>query len=148
MSYKQILYHSVIGTKYREFTIPEKHCEELYRYISGIVKKKNCVLYQINGCGDHLHLLTDLHPTVSLADFLKEVKVGSSKWMKQHDNFPQWKSWGDGYGAFTCSYHDKDMITNYIKRQKEHHKKETFLEEYKRLLEENGIEFDERYLLG
>jgi putative transposase len=147
-SYKQILYHSVIGTKNRAFTIPDRHCEELYRYIWGIVKNKNCLLYQINGTGDHLHLLTDLPPTNALSDFIKDVKVASSKRMKHHGKFPLWNSWGDGYGAFTCSYRDKKLITNYIKKQKDHHKKETFLDEYKRLLEENGIDFDERFLLG
>jgi putative transposase len=147
-TYKQILYHSIIGTKNREFTIPDGYCEELYRYIWGIVKNKNCTLYQINGSRDHLHLLTDLHPTLALANFIKDIKVASSKWMREHEKFPLWNSWGDGYGAFTCSYQDKKLITNYIKKQKEHHKSETFLDEYKRLLNENGIEFHERYLLG
>ncbi|EON79078.1 Transposase [Lunatimonas lonarensis] len=147
-TYKQILYHFVIGTKNREYTIPDEYCEELYRYIWGIVKNKDCTLYQINGSGDHLHLLTDLHPTIALASFIKDIKVASSKWLREHDKFPSWNSWGDGYGAFTCSYRDKNLITNYIKKQKEHHKSEAFLDEYRRLLKENGVEFNERYLLG
>lgn len=147
-SYRQILYHTVIGTKNRKTTMPDSHCEELYRYIWGIVKKKNCTLYQVNGVGDHIHLLTDLHPTVCLSDFIKDIKVASSKWMSQHEHFPLWESWAEGYGTFTCSNQEKDKITAYIKKQKEHHKKESFFEEYKRLLTENGIEFDERYLLG
>lgn len=145
-SYKQILYHTIFGTKSRKETIPDSHCEELYRYISGIVKNKNCVLYQINGSLDHIHLLTDLHPTLSLSDYIKDIKIASSLWMKQHGEFSQWDSWGKGYGTFTCSYKEKDRIISYIKGQKEHHKKESFLDEYKRLLVENGIEFDERYL--
>ena len=144
-SYRQILYHTVIGTKNRQAIIPDNHCEELYRYIWGIVKK-NCMLYQINGTGDHLHLLTDLHPTLCLSDFIKDIKVASSKWMGRHEHFPLWDSWGEGYGSFTCSYREKDRIAGYIKKQKEHHKGESFIEEYKRLLAENGIEFDERYL--
>ncbi len=145
-SYKQIFYHTIISTKNRKETIPNNDCEELYHYIWGIVSKKNCKLYQINGAMDHIHLLTDLHPTLSLSDFVKDIKVASSIWMKQHEKFPHWDSWGKGYGTFTCSYKEKERITSYIKGQKAHHKKENSFEEYKRLLEENGIEFDERYL--
>jgi len=145
-SYRQILYHSVLGTKNRYDTIPNSHCEELYRYIGGIVKSKGCTVYQINGVGDHIHLLTDLHPSLSLADFIKDIKVASSIWMKEHTSFPRWNAWGKGYGAFTCNFSEKNRITSYIKRQKEHHKKESFLEEYKRLLTENGMEFNDRYL--
>ncbi|EPR66516.1 putative transposase [Cyclobacterium qasimii M12-11B] len=68
--------------------------------------------------------------------------------MKEQKNFPLWESWGKGYGSFTCSFREKDQIISYIKNQKSHHQKESFVDEYKRLLKENGIEFDERYLLG
>ena len=71
-SYRQILYHSVINTKDRKLTIPEPHCQTLYRYIWGIVKNTDSTLYQINGIGNHIHLLTDLNPTISLSDFIKE----------------------------------------------------------------------------
>ena len=66
--------------------------------------------------------------------------------MKQSGLFPEFTEWQVGYGAFTYNVRDKQMIINYVKNQKEHHKKESFEEEYKRLLEENGIEFEEKYL--
>lgn len=69
-------------------------------------------------------------------------------WMKQQKNFHLWESWGKGYGSFTCSYNVKEHLISYIKNQKGHHQKESFLDEYKRLLKENGIEYDERFLLG
>jgi len=147
-SYRQILYHSVINTKDRKLTIPEPHCQTLYRYIWGIVKNTDSTLYQINGIGNHIHLLTDLNPTISLSDFIKNIKVASSMWMRQQKNFPLWESWGKGYGSFTCSYNEKDRLISYIKNQKSHHQKESFVDEYKRLLIENGVEFDKRYLLG
>jgi hypothetical protein len=81
-----------------------------------------------------------------LADFVKELKVSSSIWLKQNRNFPDFISWGEGYGGFTVSHQDKDRIIEYIKNQKEHHKKEEFLDEYKRLLRELEIDFDEKYL--
>lgn len=146
-SYRQIYYQIVFGTKYRRPTIAEKHCEELYRYIWGIVKNNKCKLYRINGIEDHIHIFCDLHPSVALSDFVKDIKVASSIWMKQSGLFPDFEAWQEGYGAFTYSIREKGEIINYVKKQKQHHKKETFYDEYKRLLIENEIEFDEKYLL-
>jgi putative transposase len=146
-SYKQIFYQIVFGTKNREATIAEAHCEDLYKYIWGIIKEKNCKLYRVNGIEDHIHIFSDLHPSISLADYIKDIKVASSIWMKETGYFPDFTAWQVGYGALTYSIRDKDMIIEYVKNQKEHHKKENFYDEYKRLLEENGIEFDEKYLL-
>jgi REP element-mobilizing transposase RayT len=146
-TYRQIFYHIVFGTKYREPTIDEEKSEELYRYVSGIVKNKNCKLYRINGVEDHIHICSDLHPSISLADYVKDIKVATSIWMKENGRFPEFVGWQDGYGAFTSSIKEKDRIIEYIKNQKQHHKKEIFYDEYKRLLIENAIEFDERYLL-
>ena len=67
--------------------------------------------------------------------------------MKDSGLFPDFEEWQDSYGAFTYSIREKDTIINYIKSQKEHHKKETFYDEFKRLLIENGVEFNEKYLL-
>jgi putative transposase len=146
-SFKQIYYQIVFGTKYRKPTIAEEHCEELYKYIWGIIQNKKCKLYRINGVEDHIHIFCDLHPTVALADLVKDIKVASNLWMKESGKFPDFIGWQDGYGAFTYNIRERDMIINYVKNQKEHHKKETYDDEYKRLLIENGIEFDEKYLL-
>ena len=144
MSYRQILYQIVFGTKYRRPTINETHCTELYQYIWGIVKSKNCHLFRINGVEDHIHILSDLHPSVALADLVKDIKAGSSRWMKESGLFPEFEGWADGYGAFTYSIRERDKIISYIKRQKEHHKKVSFVEEYSTLLEENGLRYEEK----
>jgi putative transposase len=146
-SYRQIYYQIIFGTKYRSPTIAEEHSEELYKYISGIVKAKKCLLYQINGIEDHIHILSDLHPSTSLADYVKDIKVASSLWMKSSGKFPRFEGWQDGYGAFTYSIRERDMIINYIKKQKEHHKSERFIDEYKRTLIEHEVDFDEKYLV-
>ena len=146
-SYRQIFYQIVFGTKHRQSTIDEINCRELYQYISGVIKNKNCKLYGINGMEDHIHIFSDLHPSISLSDYIKDIKVASSIWMKSCGKFPKFEAWQEGYGAFTYSIKEKDKIINYIKNQKEHHKTETFHDEFKRLLIENGIEFDEKYLL-
>lgn len=146
-SYRQIYYQIVFGTKYRNPTINPKHEEELYKYIWGIIKEKNCKLYRINGIEDHIHIMSDLHPSIALADYVKDIKVATSIWMKDCGMFPDFEGWQDGYGAFTYSVRERDMIINYIKNQKQHHEKENFYDEYKRLLIENEIEFDEKYML-
>ena len=146
-AYKQIFYQIVFGTKNREATISSDYELELFKYIHGIIIKKHCKLFRINGMADHIHIFSDLHPTVCLSDFIKDIKVASNEWMKNSGKFPYFKGWQEGYAGFTYSIKEKDIIINYIKNQKEHHKTETFFDEYKRLLIENGIEFDEKYLL-
>lgn len=146
-TYKQILYQIVFGTKNRKSTIDSRYEIELFQYIHGIIKNKGGKLYRINGMEDHIHILSDLHPTICLSDYIKDIKVASNVWMKESGKFPAFEGWQDGYGAFTYSIREKDLLINYIKNQKEHHRSESFYDEFKRLLIENGIEFDEKYLL-
>lgn len=146
-TYRQIFYQLVFGTKNRKPSIARTYDVELYKYIAGIIKNKHCKLYRINGIEDHIHIMSDLHPTVCLSDYIKDIKVASSIWMKDSGLFPSFEGWQDGYGAFTYSLREKDRIINYIKNQKEHHRSEIFYDEFKRLLVENGIEFNEKYLL-
>lgn len=145
-SYRQILYHSVFSTHNRENTIPTNQHEALYKYIWGIITRRKGVLYRINGTENHIHILSDLHPTIALADFIKEIKTASNAWMKESGECPKFTSWAEGYCALTYSYRDKKMIVNYIKNQKDHHKKVTFEDEYRALLKEHGVEIDERYI--
>lgn len=141
-TYRQIFYHIVFGTKYRKPTINEKNEAELYKYIWGILNNKKCKLYRINGMPDHIHILCDLHPNINLSSLVKDIKVASNLWMKESGLFDEFEGWQEGYGAFTISVKEKEIVINYIKNQKEHHKKETFEDEFKRLLEENGIKFE------
>ena len=146
-TFTQILYHIVYSTKNRECSLKHGNREALFRYVWGVVRNKKGHLYRINGVEDHLHILSDLHPTVALADFIKDLKVSSSKWIKDDRVFPGFTGWQDGYGAFTHSWGEKDVLIEYIKDQQKHHATVSFRDEYRRLLEEAGIEFDERFLL-
>lgn len=121
--------------------------EDLCRYISGIVKNRHGHIYRINGVEDHLHILTSLHPTVCLADFVKDIKIGSARWIKENSVFRMFSHWQEGYGAFTCSKQEIVGLIEYIKGQEHHHRKVKFQEEYRKLLLEAGVEFDERYML-
>ncbi len=144
-SYKQIIYHIVFRTKYGKKTLPLEQCDELYKYIWGIIKEKGCVLYRINGMEDHIHILSDLHPSIALADYLRDIKTASSLWLKAKTEFPHFEGWADGYGAFTYAKRDKEVIVNYIRNQREHHKITNFEDELRQLLKEHGVEVNEKY---
>ena len=126
-------------------TISKANSDKLYAYITGIIKNKNCHLYRINGVENHLHILTDIHPSIALADFVREIKVSSSLWIKSSNLFPSFKGWSEGYGSFTCSYMDRERLIDYVKGQQEHHCKKTFEQEYRSLIQESGIKIDDRY---
>ena len=117
------------------------------KYIWGIVTSKGCKLYRINGMEDHIHILSDLHPSISLSNFVKEIKVASSLWLKASKKFKMFEGWQEGYAAFTYSIKEKDHIINYIKNQRDHHTTECFYDEIKRLLSENQIGFNSNYLV-
>ena len=145
-TYTQILYQIVFSTKDRHLTLIDSGQERLYRFIWGILQNKKCHVYRINGVEDHLHIITHLHPSIALADLVKAIKVSSSEFIKEEKLFPHFSGWQDGYGGFTYSISAKDNLIEYVKNQKEHHKKVSSRDEYIGLLKEHGIEFDEKYL--
>ncbi|MZQ48301.1 MAG: transposase [Bacteroidales bacterium] len=144
-SYRQLLYHLVFRTKHSIPSLVRDHSEQLYSYISGIIRNKNSHLYIVNGTENHLHILTDLHPSVALADFMRELKASTSKWVKEKGIFPLFDGWAEGYGSFTCSYYDLGYLVEYIRNQHEHHKKKSFEDEYRSLIQIAGIKIDEQY---
>jgi len=146
-TYTQILYQIVFGTKDHEMTMIASGQEKLFKYIWGVLKNKNCHLYRIGGVEDHLHIVTHVHPTVAVAYLIKDIKLAASDVIKSEKIFPYWGGWQDGYGAFTYAISAKDNLIEYVKNQKEHHKKVSFRDEYISLLKEHGIEFDEKFLL-
>lgn len=116
--------------------------EELYRYLAGIVKNLKGEVIAINGMPDHVHLLIILKPC-DFPAFMRELKASSSKWAKQH--YPKF-AWHRRYGAFTVSESAVEAVRDYIRRQKDHHKKQTFEAEYEGFLRRHKIDFDEQYL--
>lgn len=146
-TYTQIIYQIVFATKHREKTLIKEKREDLYKFIWGLLKNKNCVLYQVGGIEDHIHILTHIHPSISLSALVKDIKLGTTDYIKTTKIFPDFSGWQNGYGAFTYAERDKAMLMNYIKNQESHHHKKTFKEEYMNLLEEHQINFEEKYLL-
>lgn len=145
-TYTQILYHIVYGTKNHNDTLDLERHDELCKYTAGILKNKNCFVYKIGGYTEHIHIVTELHPTLTLADLVKDIKLSQSKWIKTNNIFSGFEGWQDGYGGFSCSWRDKDRVINYIANQTEHHRQKSFHEEYVEMLQKAGIRFDEKYL--
>ena len=146
-TYTQILYQIVFSTKYREHTLKKENRPALFKYVWGVLNKSNCHLYRINGVEDHLHIVTHIHPSIALADLVKNIKIASSGFIKDNGIFRNFNGWQDGYGAFTYSIKEKSRLIEYVKKQEEHHKRISFRDEYIELLREHEIAFDEKYLL-
>lgn len=146
-SFRQILYHINFHTKNNEKVLSNSMNDELFKYIWGVLKNNKYKLFRINGIGNHIHIVCDLHPSIALADLVKDIKVSSCIWIKEKGIYPNFISWAEGYGAFTLSIKEKDVIINHIINQQEHHKTESSREEFIRLLKENGIDFNEKYLI-
>ena len=140
------LHHIVINTKNRHMTINADHAEDMYRFITSIVKRNNCFLCRIGGIENHIHILVDLAPTVSLSHLVWDIKRSSSDWAKKSGQFPAFVGWGKEYGAFSVSDSHRDAVIQYIISHPVHHNRVTFEDEYRRLAERNGAEWDERML--
>lgn len=145
-TYTQIVYQIVFGTKNRERTLLKANRDELFKYITGILENKKCHLYQIGGVEDHIHIVTHLHPSVSLSLLVKDIKLASNEFIKQKNLFQNFNGWQEGYGAFTYTTKELDQLIEYVKNQEAHHKVKSFREEYLEFLTEHNIKFDEKYL--
>ena len=145
MSYTQLLYHIVLRTKKSQKTLSLEHSEALYKYIWGIINRKDCILYRINGMEDHIHLLVSIHPTIAVADFVRDLKRSTSMMLKMEKGFENFKGWGSGYCSLSYSMRDKEMISNYIKNQRVHHQKIWFQKEFETIVKDAGLDFDPRF---
>lgn len=144
LSYNYI--HLIFSTKNRQPLISSEIESSLYGYIIGITNNLECPVLQIGGITDHIHILFKLSRKVSLAAFVEEIKKSSSKWVKTqgtgYGNF----YWQNGYGTFSVNPKQVDIVKEYILKQKEHHARKTFQQEYIEFLTQYNAEYDERYV--
>ena len=147
-TYTQLYLHVVFAIQNRDVAIRPKWEAELYKYITGIVQNKGQKMLAINGVEDHIHFLIGMKPACCLSDLVREIKKASTVFVNKND-FCRYKfQWQEGFGAFTYGHSQLGSIINYIQRQKEHHHKKSFAQEYKSFLRLFNVDFDERYLLG
>jgi len=145
-SYTNLLYHIVFSTKNRRPLITPEYEVRLHDYVGGILRNTGGISLELNGTEDHIHLLAKLRPDRALSDVIRDLKSNATGWM--HEVFPSLRDfcWQRGYGAFTVSQSNVEEVRRYISRQKEHHLKISFRDEFIQFLKANEIEFDERFV--
>jgi len=145
-SYTQIHIQFVFAVKYREALINDSWKERLHQYITGIFQQNNHKMLQINSMADHIHIFIGMRPHQSISSLIQNVKTETSKWIKSENFCSSPFAWQEGYGAFSYSKSHVPNVISYIQNQEVHHRKETFLEEYRRHLKAFDIEWDEKYI--
>ena len=147
-TYSQIYIQIVFAVKGRENLISEKNREELHRYVTGIVQKREQKLLAIFCMPDHVHILIGLKPSMSISDLVRDIKAGSSNFINEQKWIKGKFNWQEGFGAFSYSRNDIDSVVKYILNQVDHHKKIAFKDEYLNYLKKFEIEYDEKYLFN
>lgn len=145
-TFTQIHIQVVFAVQNRECIILNSWKDELYKYITGIIKQNNHKLLAINGMPDHVHILIGMRPSQSLSDLMQDIKGSSSKWINETKLIRSRFSWQEGYGAFSYSKSHLSRVIKYIENQETHHKKKNFNEEYKEFLEKFDVPYDERHV--
>jgi REP element-mobilizing transposase RayT len=141
-----ILLHIVFSTKNRQKLILPSWRDDLFAYMGGIAEEHKAVNLCSGGIEDHVHLLVKIHPSFAIADTVKLIKANSSRWVNQEQKTENKFEWQRGYGVFSVSQSQSEIVKKYIRSQAEHHRRRTFQEEYLEILRRYGIEFDERYV--
>jgi len=145
-TYTQLYIHFVFAVKYRASLIQQTWDERLRQYIIAITQNHGHKVLAINNMPDHLHMFVGLNPNQSISDLMRTVKKESSEWVNDSKLMPHKFQWQEGYGAFSHSRSEIDRVVKYIINQQEHHKKRSFLDEYKKMLIAFNVEFDERFI--
>lgn len=145
-TYTQIYIQTVFAVQGRQSLIRNEWRDELFKYITGIVRNQDQKLYVINGTPNHIHLLLSLKPTATLSALIRDIKANSSKFINEKRWVMGKFQWQEGFGAFSYGHSQLDSVIAYINNQDEHHRKKTFKEEYLALLKKFNIDYNEKYL--
>lgn len=145
-TYSQIYIQVIFAVQNRHALIQQPWEEELYKYITGIVQNKGQKMLAINGTHNHIHFFIGMKPTCCLSDLVREIKKSSNIFINEKEFIKSNFKWQEGFGAFSYSHSQLTDVIQYIEKQKEHHKKKTFKEEYLAFLKAFEIEFRDEYL--
>jgi putative transposase len=145
-TYTQIHIQFVFAVKYRAALINKAWKGRLYQYMTGIFQENKHKMLQINGMPDHVHIFIGMRPHQSISSLIQNVKTESSKWIKSENLCPLPFAWQEGYGAFSYAKSQVNDVIRYVQNQEIHHRKETFLDEYKKFLTAFEIDWDQQYI--
>lgn len=145
-TFSQIYIQIIFSVKGRQNLLQKPWRDEVFKYISSIIKNKNQKPIIVNGVADHVHVFVGLKPSMRLSDLVRDIKNNSSSFINEHKFIRGKFSWQEGYGAFSYAHSQIDNVYQYIANQEEHHRKKTFREEYREFLQKYEINYDEKYL--
>ena len=145
-AYTKLSYHIVFGTKFRQPVINADLGPRLYDYIGGTLRSMDGHIEEIGGVADHVHILTAIPPTLALSNIVRDLKANSSKWINDNHLTPSRFEWQTGYAAFTVSFSQLTILRQYIRVQEEHHRKQTFEDEYAAFLDRHGISYERKHI--
>ncbi|MCM0042820.1 MAG: IS200/IS605 family transposase [Algoriphagus sp.] len=145
-SYSQIYLQYVFAVKGRQNLLQKPWREEVFKYISGIIKGKNQKPIIVNGVSDHVHVFVGVKPAMPVPDLIRDIKNNSSNFINENKWVNGKFSWQEGYGVFSYSHSQIDKVYRYIANQEAHHEKKTFKDEYIDFLVKSGLDYDEKYL--
>jgi REP element-mobilizing transposase RayT len=145
-TFSQIYIQTVFAVSGRESLIKPAFKEELYKYMTGIIRNQKQKLIAINGMPDHVHILIGLRPAMALADLIQQIKVDSTHFINKRKLLHGRFNWQEGYGAFSYGHSQLDTIIRYIQNQEKHHVRQSFKSEYMSLLRKFDIGFEEKYV--
>jgi REP element-mobilizing transposase RayT len=145
-TYSQIYIHIIFAVQGRQSLILPEWEERLYKYITGIVQKKDQKMLAINGMPDHIHFLMGMRPSCCISDIVREVKKASNEFIRQNNFVKSNFNWQEGFAAFSYSHSQLNDVLNYISNQKNHHLKTTFKDEYVDLLKRFSVDYNNKYL--
>ena len=142
----EVYLHIVFSTKHRANIIHPEIEAELQRYIAGIIGNLDSRCIAVNGTENHVRTLVSVGKTMAISNLVREVKKGSTSWLRRHEAVTRDFSWQDGYGRFSVGRSELPAVCCYIAALKEHHRRVTYVEEFVSLLDEHGVAYDARYL--
>ncbi len=145
-TYSQIYIQIVFAVNGRDNLILEPWRTELHKYISGIITNRNQKSIIVGGVTDHVHIFVGLRPSMAISDLVRDVKNNSTNFINKRKFVKGRFSWQESFGSFSYSHSHIDSVYKYILNQEEHHRKQTFQEEYISFLEKFAVDYDERYL--
>ena len=145
-SLSRILLHIVFSTKNRKPFLDDEIGNRMHAYLATVCRDCDAEAYRVGGVDDHVHIACKLPRTITVSKLLEIIKKESSKWIKKQGDGYQDFYWQGGYGAFSVSPNHLDPLIAYVENQAAHHSKETFQDEFRRLLKKYGIDYDERYV--
>lgn len=145
-TYSQIYVHLVFSTKYRAPNLKQDFEKDLKAYILNYAKEHELKILALDGTKDHLHVLLNIPPKFPVSKAAQIIKGSSSRWLNKHYFDKNKFRWQKGYGAFSINKSLVPETIDYIKRQKEHHVRTTFEDEFAAFLDKHKIDYDKEKL--